>query len=334
MKIVAFGEVMMRMMVPDYKLLTQSHQLEFMFTGTGVNVLSGLSHMGDETYLCSVLPDHHIGQAARADIRRLGIHDDAIYHKGNHIGIYFLEKGYGVRPDQVTYLNRKESSFGKAELSDIDIDQVLKDKDALHLCGIALAISDSTRQLAMTLAKEAKHRGITVIFDCNYRSSLWSNEERSHAKQYYAQMLELADIVFAGVKDATLMFDITSTYSPEEQEYLPDILMRFQKMFHIACIAGTLRDSVRDTLQGYQLTSTGFYQSKKHQLTIYDRIGGGDAFAAGYLYAIYHMEDPIMQIEYATCSGVLGHTTYGDSPVVSKADILEYMEHGKSDIKR
>lgn len=334
MKIVAFGEVMMRMMVPDHKLLTQSDTLEYLFTGTGVNILSGLSLMQEDCYLCTVLPDNRVGYAAAAAIRKTGIHDQFISYQGDHIGIYILEKGYGARPDKVTYLNRSASSFGTASVSDIDAEAVLDGMDALHICGIALAINESTRALALHLVRCAKAKGVTVIFDCNYRPSLWKDGTDQLVKQIYSEMLQMADVVFAGEKDATLMFGIQSKHKKNTNEYLNDVLSQLKEMFSIQTIAGTLRDASANTLQGYTLQEHGFYLSKIHPLEIYDRIGGGDAFAAGFLHTYLNGEEPAMQIEFATCSGVLGHTTYGDSPVSSKQDILDYMQFGKSDIKR
>ena len=172
MKILAFGEVMMRMMPSDYKTLTQVNELEFLFTGTGVNILSGLYQMGEDVSLLTRLPDNAVGKAASANIRKLGINDHYIVYGDNHIGIYFLEKGIGNRASQVTYLNRKDSSFGHSQLSDYDL-SCLDGQDALHICGISLAMNNNVREVAFKLAKEAKRRGIKVIFDCNFRPSLW-----------------------------------------------------------------------------------------------------------------------------------------------------------------
>lgn len=334
MNVVAFGEVMMRMMVVDHKRLTQSDTLEYMFTGTGVNVLSGLHLMEETCYLCSVLPDNAVGHAAAAHIRKLGIHDDHLRFQGDHIGVYFLEKGFGPRSDKVTYLNRSESSFGKARLEDMDPERILDGMDMLHICGIALAINDATRTMALQLARIAKEKGICVVFDCNYRPSLWKDHKEGLAKEVYSEMLSLSDIVFAGEKDAVLMFEITSEQEKGSIAYIEDVLSSFRKKFSIQTIVGTLRDAQQETLQGYVLQEDGFYLSRQHPLHIYDRIGGGDAFAAGYLHAQHCMPSVAQQIEFATCSGVLAHTTYGDSPVCTKEEILSYMEHGKQDIQR
>ena len=115
-------------------------------------------------------------------------------------------------------------------------------------------------------------------------------------------MLTQSDIVFAGEKDATLMFGITSEYDVNSFDYQRDILSKFRKMFDIRVIAGTHRDTDTGSLLGYLLNEKGFYQSRVHTFDVYDRIGGGDAFTAGMIHALYHMEDTSKKVEYATCS--------------------------------
>lgn len=331
MKIIAFGEVMMRMMPLDYKLLSQTNTLEYLFTGTGVNVLAGLAQMGEDSYFVSTLPDNSVGEAASATLRSLKIKDDYLQYQGNHIGVYFLEKGIGNRASKVTYLNRKNSSFSLCNPNDYDYETILKDKDILHICGISLAINENTRNTALTFAKTAKKMGIKVVFDCNFRPTLWDEKDLVHAKQVYREMLTYADIVFATEKDAMLNFGYTSKLK-DEKEIRKDVLTQMKDEFNIQVIAGTIREG--NYLQGYYLDNQGWEESKNYTLTIYDRIGGGDAFAAGFIHGYLNMKDRQKAIEYATCSGVLGHTTYGDSPVLSKGDILDFMENGPSDVKR
>ena len=330
MKIIAFGEVMMRMMPPNYKKLSQVDTLEFLYTGTGVNVLSGLYQMGHEVYLTTRLPDNIVGQAASAHIRRLGIHDDYVCYGTNHIGIYFLEQGIGNRASQITYLNRLDSSFGKSQISDYDF-SCLDGMDALHICGISLALRENLREVAFAFAKEAKKRHIKVIFDCNFRPSLWTGEH-DEIKHIYEEMLNLADIVFAGYKDATLLLHKQVDQSLPYDKQLRNILMQMCQDYHIEFIFGTIRKD--EELTGYMVTSTKMVMSPKMRLTVFDRVGGGDGFAAGAIDGyLTHME-PQELIHYATASGVLAHTTYGDSPVVSKEEIIDFMKNGKRDIKR
>lgn len=335
MKILAFGEVMMRMMPPDYKTLTQVNELEFLFTGTGVNILSGMYQMDDEVYMTTCLPHNSVGKAASAHIRKLGIHDEYICYRGNHIGIYFLEKGIGNRASQVTYLNRKDSSFGKSQLSDYDF-TCLDGKDALHICGISLALNKNVREVAFAFAKEAKKRDIKVIFDCNFRPSLWNEEERKYAKSIYQDMLKLSDIVFAGYKDATLLLEMSVDTSLPMEQQLTYLFSNMSVEYNIETIFGTIRSSEnnQDYLKGYIYNQQQLIFSLNYKVTIYDRVGGGDGFAAGAIHGYFCHMDFKELIEYATVSGVLAHTTYGDSPIVTKQDILDYIENGPTDIKR
>lgn len=331
MKILAFGEVMMRMMPSDYKTLTQVNELEFLFTGTGVNILSGLYQMGEQVSLVTRLPDNAVGKAASAHIRKLGIHDEHIVYGGNHIGIYFLEKGIGNRASQVTYLNRKASSFGESQLSDYDF-SCLDEQDALHICGISLAMNENVREAAFAFVNAAKQRGIKVIFDCNFRPSLWNEDERKYVKDIYEQMLEKADIVFAGYKDATLLLGMSVDQNLPFEKQLEVLLKQMCQQYHIKTIFGTIRHE--DTLSGYMMNQNQLTISPQYTLTVYDRVGGGDGFTAGAIYGYLHHMESQQLVTYATVSGVLAHTTYGDSPIVTKEQILDYIENGKEDIKR
>lgn len=323
MKILAFGEVMMRLMPPNYKLLTQTNNLEYLFTGTGVNILSGLYRLGNEVYLSTVLPKNSVGFAASDHLRKLGIIDSLVSYNGEHMGMYFLEVGVGRRPSRVTYMNRIESSFGQSSMKDYDINKLLEGKDAIHICGISLALNKNTRECAKTLAKKAKDRGIKVIFDCNFRPSLWSDEEREFAKSEYENMLQLSDIVFAGEKDAELLLEIEYPDNLKDKEKMQYLIGKMRTTFNIESILGTIRKNHGEDqqIQGYLLNDSGIKFSKFYDLVVYDRVGGGDGFASGAIHALLNGYTDEDIVEFATCSGVLAHTTYGDSPMVSIEDI-------------
>ncbi|MEG0275946.1 MAG: sugar kinase [Coprobacillus sp.] len=335
MKILAFGEVMMRMMPSDYKTLSQVNELEFLYTGTGVNILSGLYQMGENVFLTTCLPNNAVGKSASSHLRKLGIQDNFVKYKGNHIGIYFLEKGIGNRASQVTYLNRKDSSFGQSELSDYDF-SCLDGMDVIHICGISLALNEKLREVAFEFVKAAKQRNIKVIFDCNFRPSLWDNEDKNKIREIYEEMLTLSDVVFAGYKDATLLLGMKVDMNLSYSQQLQDLMIQMCHKYHIEAILGTNRLSRddKDYLQGYIVKDGIMTLSQEYLLTVYDRVGGGDGFAAGGIYAYFHHMDFQELVDYATVSGVLAHTTYGDSPIVSKEDIFEFIKNGKNDIKR
>ncbi|MFQ9924208.1 MAG: sugar kinase [Beduini sp.] len=332
MKILAFGEVMMRLMPPDYKMLSQGDELKFLYTGTGVNILSGLYQMGEEVYLTTVLPNNAVGKAGAGHLRQLGIKDDYVDYQGDHIGIYFLEAGYGSRASQVTYLNRKESSFGQSTLENYDIDTILEGMDILHICGISLALGENTRQTALAFIKKAHKKRIKVVFDCNFRPSLWSKASHQEIKEIYELVLCQADFVFAGSKDAQLLLDLSCSASFNETEALTDLLGQMIKKYNLQAVLGTRR--TEHSIQGYICRQDRLTLSQVYPLTIYDRVGGGDGFAAGAIYGILHHYNDDDLINYAAVSGMLAHTTYGDSPITTKQDIEDYLKNGSSDIKR
>lgn len=147
MKIAAFGEVMLRFTPPEYLMLEQTEQLRMNFVGTGVNLLANLAHFQLETALITKLPANRLGEAGKAALRKLGISDQWVGEKGDHIGS-FAEMGYGIRPTQVTYQNRHQSAFGISEAKDYDFEVFLAEVDMVHICGISLSL---TEKLVMLL---------------------------------------------------------------------------------------------------------------------------------------------------------------------------------------
>ena len=181
MKIGAFGEVMLRLTPPEYLMLEQTHTLRMSYTGTGVNLVGNLAHFGIESYLLSALPANRLGDAALASLKGLGVHTTYIIQKEQHIGTYFAEMGYGIRPTEVTYQNRKHSSFGLAEKRDYQLDGFIEAVDLVHICGISLSLTDLSAQTAIALAKKADEQGKKVCFDFNFRPSL--NQEKDKNKK-------------------------------------------------------------------------------------------------------------------------------------------------------
>lgn len=329
MKIAAFGEIMLRLMVPEHKLLNQSDQLVSLYSGTGMNIVAQLSKWGYHCYLVSSVPKNNIGKAASSKVRSLGIDDQYINYQHDGIGLYFLETGYGARPSVVTYMGRKNSSFSLSKKEDYRIDEIVKKIDVLHICGIGLALNDDVRETAIAFVKKAKELGVLVCFDFNYRSSVWSNPSYQYAKSQYERMLPYCDIVFAGQKDAELILGIKEATMEETMRKMID---RYQ----IKVIAGTFRNGNDNEryYQGFLINDQGYYQSDSYKLEVYDRIGAGDGFAAGIIDGIIKKENPKKIVEYATASAVLAHTIYGDSPLVEKEDVERLLNHQQIDILR
>lgn len=330
----AFGEVMMRLDVPEHRKLEQTRTLDISFSGTGVNILSALSKFGYNTSLLTTLPANGIGDAANSYIQSLGIGTNEVRRSGDHIGIYFYEHGYDVRPSVVTYTNREISSFCLATKADYDVKRLLSDTNMIHFCGIGLAISEQTRETVFSFAETAKKLGITVVFDCNFRPKLWGNSHE--ASSHYERMLALSDVCLMTEKDAMLLLGM-ETKQIETKNQIHDLIPKVAEQFGIHTIAGTIReykDVNKHRIQGYLFQQGSFVFSKKYTFCILDRIGGGDGFTSGVMHGLLQGFSMSDTIEFAMASGVLAHTIRGDSPLCTEREVWAFVNNCDTDIER
>jgi 2-dehydro-3-deoxygluconokinase len=334
-KIVAFGEVMMRLQVPGYELLTQANTLQYSFSGTGVNVASAMTKLGYDGYLVTKLPNNPLGDAAISFLQRLGIGRDFISRGSKYVGMYFLENGFGQRASRVTYTNRLESSFNTAHVSDYDMDLIAENADIIHFCGITLAMTDQVRENMKILAKKVKEKGGLVCFDCNYRPSLWDGGY-TQAKPHYEDMLTLADIVLMNEKDAMFILGMKTDKTLKEEQ-LKDLIPKVAKKFDIQTIAGTHRAINSDnthSLRGYMYKHETFVFSKNISFSVYDRIGAGDAYTSGILHGELTGFPSEKTVQFAAAAGMLACTIVGDTPMSTEIEILSAMAGTIEDIKR
>jgi len=323
----AFGEVMMRLEVPEHLKLEQAHTLHVSYTGTGVNVLSALSRYGHQTSLITRLPQNSLGDAAMSSIKSLGISTQDISRGGDYLGKYFFERGYSVRPTKVTYTNRQESSFCTSSLTDYDLENSLKNTSLIHFCGVTLAMSEHIRNIALKVAEKAKALGITIVFDCNYRPKLWKNQT-DQVRRFYEAMLQLTDICFMTEKDAILLLGF-KTEEVDKQAQIEDVLPQVAEKFKIGTIAGTMRKEAvtNQSIQGFIYHLSSLAYSRQYVYKTLDRIGGGDGFASGVMHGIMKSLSTQDMIEYATAAGVLAHTTHGDAPICSMEEVWQLVKN-------
>lgn len=328
MNILSYGEVNLRFSPPDYQLLEQTNQLTYQVTGTGVNLLTNLKAFGMTTNLLTSLPDNHVGKAAAAHIRKYGIQDTFIYfNQHHHIGSYFVELGYGNRPTVVTYQNRLASAFCQAEPEDYNLEAVVEANDIIHICGITLLLNEKTRTTALKLATCANKLGKKLYFDFNYRPSL--NTEHSHLfiKEQYEKILYKADVVFGGIRDITELLAISVDTSQPYLSQLEEGIRTFKQKYGVQTYVGTNRDysNGQHLLSGF-IDGATFKVSQKRGVDIYDRIGAGDAYAAGIIYGL-NQEDWSEEktLEFAVCNAVLAHTIPGDVPYTSIENVQSLM---------
>ncbi|MFB9274803.1 sugar kinase [Cohnella cellulosilytica] len=335
-RVAAFGEVMMRLQAPGYDLLSQASTLGYSFSGTGVNVISALARFGHDGYLVTRLPDNPLGDAAAANLRKLGIAQRLVVRGGSSIGMYFLENGFGARPSRVTYTNRLESSFNTAPEDAYDFDGIAEQLDAVHFCGITLAMNDMTRSHMLRFAEAMKARGGLVAFDCNYRPSLWGEDGYGRAKPYYEQMLKLADIVMLNEKDALHILGMPARRTTREEQ-LEELVPEVASRYGISAAAGTHRSVNGDNthgLRGYLYKDGSFRYSDTLTFAVYDRIGAGDAYASGILHGELSGFEPERTVRYAAAAAMLAHTTAGDTPMASEREIVRAMTQTSGDVER
>ncbi|MFD2115540.1 sugar kinase [Paenibacillus yanchengensis] len=335
-RVAAFGEVMMRLEVPGHALLVQANSLALSFSGTGVNVTAALTNYGHEGYLVTTLPNNPLGDAAASALKKLGLSLKLSNRAGQYIGSYFLENGFGVRPSRVTYTNRQESSFNTASTDHYDFAAIAEQIDVISFCGITLAMNDLVRSQMFLLAEEMRKRGKLIVFDCNYRPSLWGKDGYEQAKGHYEKMLQLADIVMMNEKDALLLLGFT-TEQVDRKEQLLDVIPQVAKRYQIPIIAGTQRTIYGDNkheLAAYMYKEAQFSFYSTEPFAVYDRIGAGDAFTSGIIHGELTKMSQQETIAFAAAAGMLAHTTAGDTPLASIAEVEQALVLTVSDVQR
>lgn len=327
MNILAIGEVMMRLTPPSHKMIEQATTLDLSFSGTGLNILSGLSRNQVNTSILTGLPDNAVGLAAASFIRKLGVSDEWIHFSGNHIGTYFLEQGYGSRPSQVTYLNRDASSFCQEEIPHSLIESAIDAHDIIHVCGIALSTSTVSRKLILDAVDLAYTKNKKIMFDFNYRPSLNEGVDYKQLLEDYCFILERSYLVFGSSRDIGNLYGSTD----ESEEKLIETF--FKDFSQVNWFSGTKRGS-KDTLKGVIHTRDSMVESTARELSIFDRIGTGDAFAAGLILGNLREWSLQESVDFATSCAELAHTTFGDSPVLNEAFVKQYMEQPEVQVFR
>ncbi|OXM87095.1 sugar kinase [Paenibacillus rigui] len=336
-KVAAFGEVMMRLAVPGCELLTQANTLNYSFSGTGVNVAAALTRLGHTGYMVSRLPANPVGDAAASSLGKLGIHPAFLKRGGQYMGMYFLESGFGTRPSRVTYSNRLESSFNTAPAGEYDVDSIARTVKLVHFCGITLAMNDGVRQHMQVLAKAVKAAGGTVVFDCNYRPSLWGDNGYEKARPHYEAMLQLADIVMMNEKDAMYTLGMIPASREGREEQLRELIPAVAAQYDIAVIAGTHRSiqgNNTHSLRGFMYKERVFTFSRTLNFAVYDRIGAGDAYTSGIIHGELNGFPPETTVGFAAAAGMLAHTIAGDTPMSSEQEIRRAMTEAVGDVER
>jgi 2-dehydro-3-deoxygluconokinase len=325
MKVITFGEIMLRLAPEGYYRFVQANSYGATYGGGEANVAVSLSGFGIDAAFVTKLPKHEIGQGAVNRLREFGVDTSLIVRGGDRVGIYFLEKGASQRPSKVIY-DRAHSAIAQAAESDFDWDKIFKDVNWFHFTGITPALSDNTAAICMAAVKAARAKNITVSCDINYRANLWTREK---ACDVMSKLMEYVDVCIANEEDASDVFGIKASGSDVttgkiSHDGYKEVASALIKKFNFKQTAITLRESIsaNDNNWGAMLcTGKEFYFSKKYAVHIVDRVGGGDSFGAGLIYA--NLKGMLYDegLEFAVAASCLKHTIEGDFNLVSADEV-------------
>lgn len=325
MKVVTFGEVMLRLAPENYLRFVQSEKYEATFGGAEANVAVSLANYGVDAAFVTKLPAHEIGQAAVNSLRKFGVDTTKIVRGGDRVGIYYCEKGASQRPSKVIY-DRAYSSIATAKKEDFDWDKIFDGVKWFHFTGITPALSDETAEITLEACKKAKEKGITISCDLNFRKKLWSKEK---AGKVMGEVCKYVDYCIANEEDAKDVFGIEAdntdinTGKLDRNGYI-SVAKKLTERFNFKGVAITLRESLsaNDNNWSAMLYTNGeAVFSKKYAMHIVDRVGGGDSFGGGLIYSILNGYNAQKAIEFAVAASCLKHSIEGDYNMVSVSEV-------------
>lgn len=325
MRVVTFGELMLRLAPNGYYRFFQDDQLQATFGGGEANVAVSLANYGLESRFVTKLPTHAIGQAAVNSLRYFGVDTSYITRGGERVGIYYLEKGSSQRGSVCIY-DRKYSAISMATLEDFDWDAIFKDADWFHFTGITPALGENVAEICLFAIKKAHEMGVKVSCDLNYRGKLWSKEQ---ANKTMSEICKYVDVCIANEEDAKDVFGIESTNSDIYSGKLnkagyEEVARKLTEKFGFEKVAITLRTSISASDNDWAAmlySDNKAYFSKEYHLRIVDRVGGGDSFGAGLIYALLNQYNPQDAIEFAVAASALKHSIEGDFNRISVDEV-------------
>lgn len=319
--VVTFGEMMLRLNPQGYERFLQADAFGATYAGAEANVCVALSSLGARSRFVTKLPKHELGQAAVNSLRRYGVDTGAIVRGGDRVGIYFVEKGASQRPSKVIY-DRAASAIATADPSDFDWDAAFEGADWFHFTGITPALSDTLPGICLTALQKAKEKGLTVSCDLNYRSKLWSREK---AGKVMSELAGYIDVCIANEEDASDVFGIRAADTEINagklsREGYRSVAVQLAERFGFGKVAITLRESLSASDNNW---SAMLYDGKEchfsrvYPVRLVDRVGGGDSFGGGLIYALREGKDSAEALEFAVATSALKQTIEGDFALLS-----------------
>ncbi len=326
-RIITFGELMLRLQPYNYERFVQCDHVQFSFGGGEANVAVSLANYGMDAAFVTKLPAHSIGQAAVNSLRRYGVDTSMIVRGSERVGIYFNEKGASQRGSVCIY-DRAGSAIQLASPDDFDWDSIFEGADWFHFTGITPALGENLVEICRRACIAAKERGIRISCDLNYRGKLWSREE---ARKAMTELCRYVDVCISNEEDAKDVFGIeaekTDIYGGSiNHDGYRSVAKQLADRFGFEMVAITLRESRSASDNGwsamlYNVAKDEYCFSKKYDLHIIDRVGGGDSFGGGLIYSLLSGKNTQAAVEFAVAASALKHSVEGDYNMVTTAEV-------------
>ncbi len=343
MSVYTFGEIMLRLSTPANRRFLQVYNFEVSYAGAEASVAVSLSIFGIKTSFVTCLPVNDLGQAAINQLKRYGVGTSQIIRCGKRIGVYFYEIGANQRPSKVIY-DRSNSAFAEIDPKTIQWNELFKNAKWFHFTGITPAISQSTADACIEAVRSAKKNGLTVSCDLNFRSKLWKYGKPP--SQIMSLLLKYVDVAIGNEEDCEKIFnikgaDVEDAKDVTTDKYLYVVKQLYDKFPNLSKICITLRGSVNANYNNwtailYDTYNQKMYTTKNYEITdIVDRLGGGDAFAAGIIYSLMSGKEYQESLDFAVAASALKHSIFFDFNLATVDEIENLLEsQGSGRIQR
>ena len=341
MRVLTFGEILLRLSSPGHTKLLQKDSLDATFCGSEANVAVSLSKFGIDTKFLTKLPNSEIGNAAINSMRYFGVNTDKVIYGTGRMGLFYLEKGASQRPSKVIY-DREYSAIAEAKPNEFNWKAIFQDIDWFHFSGITPALSKNMMETCLDACKYAHNTGITISCDLNFRAKLWSSEK---AQQTMKELVKYVDICIANEEDADKVLGIKAIDSNvnigqiDKNKY-QIVAQEIVKQYGCKYVAISLRESHSASDNGwsgmlYNSSSKECCFSKDYEIRIVDRLGGGDSFAAGIIFGLANKMKTQDIIEFGVAASCLKQTMEGDYNRTSVDEVFDLVNsNGSGRIQR
>lgn len=332
--VVCFGEMLLRLAPPGARMMVQAQALELAVGGAEANVAAGLASLGHATRMVTLLPSGPLGDKARADLGAAGVDTRFVARAPGRIGLYFLEPGAGMRPSSITY-DRAGSAFALADAGAFDFAAALDGASLLHLSGITPALGPGGVELARAAVAAAQAANVPVCFDGNYRALLWDAWD-SDPRAILTELVNAATVLIGNHRDISLLLGKTFSGDGAERrrEAVDAAFAAFPKLELVASTARHVVSSDHHRIAARVDTRATKHQTAEIDVTgIVDRIGTGDAFAAGVLHQYLQGSDAQAMAECGLALAALKHSLPGDMCLIGAGELAAFSASG-GDVRR